>query len=335
MTQQYVPIPDSLTSLLGRRLMDINTKEIFLINTNGQVMKMIPIAKNGLLSSPDKKIDINKYIESNTRDIAIITELKRKGVKHVSKPTTDDELEYKRARNRINRRKAYLKERAEQLKISLPSNDDIKKTTQLILESDATIQKQHLTLEQLSTVPHQVMSSALVELPLSTNTQHQAHLILQESSTTVTSNINRVENKLVSINNLDNLQERKTIFNWWNERFGLNYIKLRNGYLGQCKEIIPMLGECEIEYFVPNNDIDLNITISHNEFQNKLDKYHVLARNLTISDRLDHINNTKLQNLNFTFEIMETQSSIMIDPIQIEKLLLNGKIINPNKIVCN
>lgn len=306
MAQHYIPVPDSFNSLLGKYIMDINTKEIFLITRDGQVMKMVPVAKNGLLSSSDKKIDANRYIESNAQDIEIITQLERKGVKHVSRPTTSDELEYKRARNRINRRKAYLKERAQHLNISLPSNDDVKNAALSIKIQDYNPELQ---------LPHQNNS----------NEQVKSFQIQQTS----------IPSSKIELNIISN--DAKPIIDWWNGNFGLNYIRLRKGYLGKTTEKIPMLGECEIEYFMPNDDI--NIAMTYKEFQNKLDSYYKLSRNISIEDRLDRIENTEFREINvhkneFTIEIIETQPTVVIDPAQIEKLVSCGTIINPNGIVC-
>jgi hypothetical protein len=303
MGQYYVPVSELFNSILGKHLMDINTKEIFSIGMDGQVMKIVPVVKDGLLSSPDKKIDINKYIESNSRDIEIITQLERRGVRHVSKPTTPDELEYKRARNRINRRKAYLKERAEQLNISLPSNNDIKHGVQLINTQN--------NCSEVQVIPQQSFEMEAQERFMTQSNQLNTEFI--------------------------NTNENKSITYWWNQHFGLNYIKLRKGYLARIKEKVPMLGECEIEYFIPNEDIMPNVLIQYSEFQNKLNSYHRLARNLNINDRLDRVDNTQSENINkngLIIEILET-SLLIIDNSQIQKILSTGRIINPNETICN
>jgi hypothetical protein len=323
MAQYYIPVPDSFNSILGKRLMELNTKEIFSIGMDGQVMKIVPVVKDGLLSSPDKKIDMNKYIESNSRDIEIITQLERRGVRHVSKPTTPDELEYKRARNRINRRKAYLKERAEQLNISLPSNNDIKHGVQLINTQN--------NCSEVQMIPQQIEFQQQ-----SFEMEAQEKFIIQSSQL----NVEFSNNKMDEVNNSSNCpNENKSITHWWNQHFGSNYVKLRKGYLGRIKEKVPMLGECEIEYFIPNEDIEPNISIQYNEFQNKLNSYHRLARNLNINDRLDHVDSTHLENMNINkngliIEILET-SPFIIDNSQIQRILSTGRIINPNETICN
>lgn len=107
-SQQYVLTADSPSSIIGRYIMTLDSREIFYIDMQGQVMKVTSIIPN---HSSNKDKD----------DYEIIDKLKQKGVKNVANPSTSDEKEYKRALSRINRRKNYrlTKENSSEPKIQV------------------------------------------------------------------------------------------------------------------------------------------------------------------------------------------------------------------------
>lgn len=329
MEQQYIPVLDSFNTLLGRRLMDINTKELFLINIDGQVMKMVPVAKDGLLSSPDKKIDANKYIDANAKDAAIITELEKRNIKHVANPTTPDEWDYKRARNRINRRKAYVKERAEKLNISLPSANDIKDISEKRNAVKLDTHQPFSICQQLPILFQQTVDkSSMTQISnLSLNPQQSVDLPqLKEKTSKLSTIISQSEQSQIQLT-LNKEHDKKSIIDWWNGHFKFDYIKLKTGYFAHRKEIHFLLGEFTAEYFIPNNDINSITQITFDEFTTKLKIYDNLARRLSSSDKSDYIKLPTINTQNFTMEVLDSQSTTMIDCERIPELL-NGPIVN-------
>lgn len=107
MLGKYIEIPDSIDSLFNRCMYDTNTREAWLINKDGKVVKLIPSSNE----NPGIKDLMDKYAVADAKDNEIIAALEKKGVKHLSKPITKEEIEYKKAISRINSRKFYLREK--------------------------------------------------------------------------------------------------------------------------------------------------------------------------------------------------------------------------------